>query len=341
MDLVAHSAELAADGTPRAPDDRHRFRGARRRRTGDAVRAPGLLRSGSRRWAANGYGVVASPTRRPGARRGRRGRRRAGVGAEPARSGPAPDDDAPRTCPASSSATASPSALDTVDVGIGVPVAGDPGPTSGRGGGGADAGTPAERHERRRRRGLDDGRRPARRPRRHPHRRVVARRLAARRPLRVDADRGPHRLAHAGPRAVRRAAAGASAATRIVVRSSAPGPAVCRSPRCGWSPARPWRRRPTSSRPPGPRRLTMVTCAGPYDAARGGYQNLAVVTARPVTRPASRAPAMTRRRASSRQAHPRRMPARPTGGSGRSDSEPSAVEHSIPRGARRSGIGRT
>ena len=40
--------------------------------------------------------------------------------------------------------------------------------------------------------------------------------------------------------------------------------------------------------PSGPRRLTMVTCAGPYDAARGGYQNLAVVTARPVTQPASR-----------------------------------------------------
>ncbi len=40
--------------------------------------------------------------------------------------------------------------------------------------------------------------------------------------------------------------------------------------------------------PSGPRRLTMVTCAGPYDAARGGYQNLAVVTARPVTQPLSR-----------------------------------------------------
>ena len=40
--------------------------------------------------------------------------------------------------------------------------------------------------------------------------------------------------------------------------------------------------------PSGPRRLTMVTCAGPYDAAQGGYQNLAVVTAHPVTQPASR-----------------------------------------------------
>lgn len=32
--------------------------------------------------------------------------------------------------------------------------------------------------------------------------------------------------------------------------------------------------------PRGPRRLTLVTCAGPYDPDRGGYQNLAVVTAR-------------------------------------------------------------
>ncbi len=34
--------------------------------------------------------------------------------------------------------------------------------------------------------------------------------------------------------------------------------------------------------PDGPRRLTLVTCAGPYDAARGGYQNLAVVVAEPL-----------------------------------------------------------
>jgi hypothetical protein len=34
--------------------------------------------------------------------------------------------------------------------------------------------------------------------------------------------------------------------------------------------------------PKGPRRLTLVTCAGPYDAARGGYQNLAVITATPL-----------------------------------------------------------
>jgi hypothetical protein len=35
--------------------------------------------------------------------------------------------------------------------------------------------------------------------------------------------------------------------------------------------------------PRGHRRLVLVTCAGPYDAARGGYQNLAVVTASPST----------------------------------------------------------
>lgn len=35
----------------------------------------------------------------------------------------------------------------------------------------------------------------------------------------------------------------------------------------------------------GPRRLTLVTCAGPYDSSRGGYQNLAVVTARPAGEP--------------------------------------------------------
>ena len=35
----------------------------------------------------------------------------------------------------------------------------------------------------------------------------------------------------------------------------------------------------------GEARLTLVTCAPPYDAARGGYQNLAVVTALPVGPP--------------------------------------------------------
>jgi hypothetical protein len=38
----------------------------------------------------------------------------------------------------------------------------------------------------------------------------------------------------------------------------------------------------------GQRRLTLVTCAPPYDAARGGYQRLAVVTALPVTTPTTR-----------------------------------------------------
>jgi Sortase domain len=40
--------------------------------------------------------------------------------------------------------------------------------------------------------------------------------------------------------------------------------------------------------PDGPRRLTLVTCAGPYDASRGGYQNLAVITAQPLDRARSR-----------------------------------------------------
>jgi hypothetical protein len=35
----------------------------------------------------------------------------------------------------------------------------------------------------------------------------------------------------------------------------------------------------------GPARLTLVTCAPPYVAGRGGYQNLAVVTAVPLGRP--------------------------------------------------------
>lgn len=35
----------------------------------------------------------------------------------------------------------------------------------------------------------------------------------------------------------------------------------------------------------GPHRLTLVTCAPPYDRDRGGYQNLAVVTAVPVSAP--------------------------------------------------------
>jgi hypothetical protein len=40
--------------------------------------------------------------------------------------------------------------------------------------------------------------------------------------------------------------------------------------------------------PAGPRRLVMVTCAGPFDESRGGYQNLAIVTARPEGAPTRR-----------------------------------------------------
>ncbi len=42
------------------------------------------------------------------------------------------------------------------------------------------------------------------------------------------------------------------------------------------------------SAPSGPRRLTLVTCAPPYDRSRGGYQRLAVVTARPLGPPTLR-----------------------------------------------------
>lgn len=40
--------------------------------------------------------------------------------------------------------------------------------------------------------------------------------------------------------------------------------------------------------PDGRARLTLVTCAGPYDAARGGYQDLAVATAHPLGDPRPR-----------------------------------------------------
>jgi hypothetical protein len=40
--------------------------------------------------------------------------------------------------------------------------------------------------------------------------------------------------------------------------------------------------------PSGPARLTLVTCAPPYVRSRGGYQNLAVVTAVPVSPPHGR-----------------------------------------------------
>ena len=153
------------------PDDRHRFRGAGRRHTGDAVRTPGPLRSGLGRWGANGYGAV---------------RRRRVVpalvavvvaavgmawGLSRLGAGPAPRTTTPSTCQA-----------------VRAP---RPSPTTAR---------HRRRHRRlrlprprpdergwwrrprrrsacravrrRRRRGLDDGRRPARRPRRHPYRRA-------------------------------------------------------------------------------------------------------------------------------------------------------------------------
>lgn len=40
--------------------------------------------------------------------------------------------------------------------------------------------------------------------------------------------------------------------------------------------------------PSGPARLTLVTCAPPYVTSRGGYQNLAVITAVPVSPPSPR-----------------------------------------------------
>ena len=40
--------------------------------------------------------------------------------------------------------------------------------------------------------------------------------------------------------------------------------------------------------PSGPARLTLVTCAPPYVRSRGGYQNLAVITALPVSPPSRR-----------------------------------------------------
>ena len=52
--------------------------------------------------------------------------------------------------------------------------------------------------------------------------------------------------------------------------------------------------RPELRSPHGPRRLVLVTCAPPYDPARGGYQNLAVVVGTPVSDPDLPAGPMTR-----------------------------------------------
>ena len=109
MDLVAHTAELAADGTlvPQMIDTGSA--GLAARRTGDAVRTPGPLRSGSGRWAANGYGVVLDRHVAPAlvavvvAAAGMAwGLNRLGPG-------PPPEDDAALDVSGRSSATASPS----------------------------------------------------------------------------------------------------------------------------------------------------------------------------------------------------------------------------------------
>ena len=47
-------------------------------------------------------------------------------------------------------------------------------------------------------------------------------------------------------------------------------------------------RRPELRSPHGHRRLTLLTCAPPYDASRGGYQNLAVLIGTPVSGPTYR-----------------------------------------------------
>ena len=55
--------------------------------------------------------------------------------------------------------------------------------------------------------------------------------------------------------------------------------------RCAWSPRVRSPGNAWLSSPSGARRLVLVTCAPPYVPARGGYQNLAVVTAIPVSAP--------------------------------------------------------
>ena len=55
MSLVAHSAQLAADGTRGAVDDRHRVGGSGRRRRRHPLWRPAFLRAAARAWAASGY----------------------------------------------------------------------------------------------------------------------------------------------------------------------------------------------------------------------------------------------------------------------------------------------
>ena len=103
--------------------------------------------------------------------------------------------------------------------------------------------------------------------------------------------RGPRRLADPGARAVRQPA---RRARRVTGSTSGPRAAadlrghLAAAATAGHDRAGVVR----STRPTGPRRLTLVTCAGPYDAARGGYQNLAVIIATPLGK--ARSAAVTR-----------------------------------------------
>ncbi len=117
---------------------------------------------------------------------------------------------------------------------------------------------------------------------------LVARRLAPRRPVRIHLDRGAHRL-HTqglGPFAelldVDRGA-------RITVSSPSLRQEFAVA-RVGSSPREACRTSPGSTHVSGPRRLTLVTCAPPYVASEGGYQNLAVIVAYPTGGPERRRP---------------------------------------------------
>ena len=133
--------------------------------------------------------------------------------------------------------------------------------------------------------GRDDACGPPRRTRRRRPGRLVARRFAAGRPLRLDPGGRTRRLADPGPRPLRRAADG------LPRRPHPPGFGAPDADVRGAVPAAgaPGLAGPRdlALRRLGERRLTLVTCAPPYVASRGGYQNLAVVTAVPVS-PAER-----------------------------------------------------
>ena len=125
----------------------------------------------------------------------------------------------------------------------------------------------------------DDGR-CARRARRHPRRWLVARRVPLGRPVRLRAGGGPRGLAHPGPRTLRRAAhRHARARASACSRGACDATYEVRSRRLvpqGGLVDDSW-----IFDVSGDARLTLVTCAPPYDRARGGYQNLAVVTRAP------------------------------------------------------------